>query len=148
MRKVMTSPISSIGARLKQNMPSTSCAPSTDAMPSSKVLRSRRISLRLRTRLRLLQLKRGHLAGDGEIGVVQNECTRDAVIIELKADRIDRGLLAALFRLVIFFVEITDGHRPACQRRKLRNFRGRIVWLFFVRRDRTSNHGKRVVEFF
>ena len=69
----------------------------------------------LRTRLRVFQFERSHLAADREICVVENERARDAVLVKLEADRIDRRLLAALLGLFVIFVEIADGHRPARQ---------------------------------
>ena len=45
--------------------------------------------------LRLLQLERRHFALDGEIGVVEHQRARDAVLVNLEGDGIDRRLLAA-----------------------------------------------------
>ena len=64
--------------------------------------------------LRGLDLERAHLAVDDEVAVVELERARDAVLVHLERDRIDRRLLARLVvGLLLGLVEIADGDRPA-----------------------------------
>src|SRR6202166_1520992 len=104
-------------------------------------------SARLLTGLGLLEVERGHLAADGEIGIVEDERARDAVLVELESDGIDRLLLAALLRFLILLLEIADGHRPARELGKLGEFCRRIFRQLRARRDRAADHGERAVEF-
>src|ERR1700693_682750 len=88
----------------------------------SQERRARSLALR-----RLLDVELAHGAGDDEIVVVELERARDAVLVEFEADRIDRGLLAAL---LVGAVEIADGHGPALGAGEPRLAGSRIVDLF------------------
>src|SRR5450631_4782651 len=77
---------------------------------------------RLWAGLRFLQFQRRHVALDGEIAVVEHQRARDAVLVNLKGDGIDRRLLAAALGGGVLLLEIADGHRPARELGKLRDF--------------------------
>src|SRR5262245_66551424 len=77
-------------------------------------------SLALWAGLRILDLQRGELAADREVVVVEHQCARDAVLVELERDRVDRNLLAGLFLFCL--VEIAHGDGPALH----------AGWLFMV----------------
>src|SRR5262245_22416425 len=64
-----------------------------------------------RARLRVLDLQRRELATDREVVVVEHQRARDAVLVKLERDCIDRELLAVL--LLLGLVEIAHRDRPA-----------------------------------
>ena len=92
--------------------------------------------------LAVADLERGELAADGEVVVVEDERARDAVLVELELDRIDRRLVAA--RRVA--VEIAHRDRPALEARELRLAGGGIVGNALVRRDLAADDGRRIVD--
>src|SRR5215831_18904536 len=85
--------------------------------------------------LAIPQLDRLELAADGEIVVVEQQRARDAVLVELELDRIDRRLVAGIGRLV----EIAHRHRPAPQRRERILAGGGIGGQPLIRRDRVAD---------
>src|SRR5271169_5327893 len=94
-----TSWISTAGARPTPNMPLINCAQNMVAQPSLKVLRSEKTSdaqscdyLRLLAGRRILDVELSHVANDGEVAVVEHQRPRNAVLVELETDRIDRRL--------------------------------------------------------
>src|SRR5262245_29836430 len=92
--------------------------------------------------LGVADLERGELATDREVVVVENERARDAVLVELELDRIDRRLVAA--RGVA--VEIAHRDRPALEARELRLAGGGILGNALVRRDLAADDGRRIVD--
>src|SRR5689334_6628717 len=82
---------------------------------------------------RVLDLELAHVAADHEIVVVERERARDAVLVELEADRVDRCLLTARG---IVAVEIADGDRPAREPGKRRLSGGCVGRQLFVGRNR------------
>src|SRR5215469_9162286 len=59
---------------------------------------------------RVLNVELAHVARDDEVVVVELQRPRDAILVKLERDGIDRGLLLTLG---IVAVEIADRHRPA-----------------------------------
>src|SRR5258708_255969 len=91
----------------------------------------------------VLDLQLAHLAGDDELAVVERERARDAVLVELEADRIDRRLLALL---LLGAVEIADRDRPAREAGERGLARGRVGRLLLVGLDLAADHGERAVD--
>src|SRR5215813_2522730 len=75
--------------------------------------------------LGILHVEFAERAGNDEIIIVQHECARDAVLVELERHRIDRRLLA-VFRLGLAIV-IAHGDGPAGLRFHLL-IAGRRIW--------------------
>src|SRR5215475_4622979 len=97
----------------------------------------------LRAGLRFLDLQRLELAADGEVVVVEHQRARDAVLVKLERDRVDRNLLTA--RLV-GALEIAHGHGPALHAGELLLVARRIVRHALVRPDLTADDGERIVD--
>src|SRR5690349_4578357 len=95
----------------------------------------------------MFHFQRRHLAAYGEIGVVEDEGSRNTVLVELERNRIDRGLLPALLRFFLRFIEVADSHWPARELCKRRNLCAGVVRRLVARLDRMANNGQRVVEF-
>src|SRR3569833_612413 len=103
-------------------------------------------SLSSLTRLLFLHLQRGHVAGDGESVVVEDELARDAVLVELEGNDVDRGLLALAPLTVGELVEIADRHWPARELVERRNLGRSVRRRLRAGRDRLSDQRERVVE--
>src|ERR1039457_690732 len=82
---------------------------------------------RLGAGLGLLDVERRHLALDGEIAILEAQRTRDAVLVNLEGDGIDRCLLTGALDRGVLLLEIADSHRPARELAKLGDFRRRII---------------------
>src|SRR5262249_8312935 len=87
-------------------------------------------------------LQRGELAADGEVVVIEHQRPRDAVLVDLEPNRIDRQLVVPR-RLV----EIAHRYRPSFERGQRRLARCGIGRHPLVGGDRGADHGERVVDF-
>src|SRR5436305_5371514 len=99
----------------------------------------------LRAGLGILDLQRLELATDREVVVVEHQRARDAVLVKLERDRIDRDLLAAR---LITALEIAHGHGPALHAGKLLLVTRRIVRNALIRPDLAADHSQRIVDLF
>src|SRR5499426_4618205 len=104
-------------------------------------LSATRYSLPSLAGLAVADLDRGELAADGEIVVVEHQRARDAVLVDLELDGVDRRGIAALGRLV----EIAHRDRPALEADKRLFARGRIVRDALVGRDHGADDGQRII---
>src|SRR5215510_13514447 len=105
-------------------------------------LSATRYSLPSLAGLAVADLDRGELAADGEIVVVEHQRARNAVLVELELDRIDRRLVAALCVLV----EIAHRDRPALEAGERLLAGGGIGRHPLVRRDHAADDGERIVD--
>src|SRR5882724_301956 len=88
--------------------------------------------------LHRLDVERAHRAVDDEIAIVEPQRARNAVLVYLEGDRIDRRLLARLVGASFFaLVEIADGDRPAREAAQ-HILAGRRIVELFVRLDALS----------
>src|SRR5258708_7447918 len=88
---------------------------------------------------RILQVELRHGSGHDEIAVVKAERARNAVLVELEADSVGRGLFAGLRGALL---EIADGDGPALETGQRCIAGCSIVRQFLARRDGIADHRK------